>query len=82
HDEHDEHHKTHGDHDGHDEEHEVHHQNIEVSYTLQCTNQVKGLSFVIFDKMHSLQTLEVQWSIESGQGSATLTNSVTDMEFN
>ncbi|MBL4630112.1 MAG: DUF2796 domain-containing protein [Paraglaciecola sp.] len=64
-----------------DEDHETHHQNIEVSYTLRCSNDVTRLSFSIFEKIPSLQKLEVQWSLEVGQGSAMVSNDIIQLEL-
>jgi hypothetical protein len=67
--------------DEHEEEHKKHHQNIEVSYAIQCSGDVTSLSFVIFRKMHSLQRLDVQWSVNKGQGSAVIKNDASELEL-
>lgn len=85
HDKHDDHHDKHNDHhDKHDDHHDKHeghdhddhqasHKDVEVSYTLKCANSVSTISFDIFNKMKGLEKLEVQWSVNQGQGSAMST---------
>jgi hypothetical protein len=64
-----------------EDEHEKHHPNIEVSYAIQCSGDITSLSFPIFRKMHSLQKLDVQWSVNKGQGSAVIKNDGAELEL-
>jgi hypothetical protein len=70
---------------GHKQDHhteEVHHPNIKLSYTIKCSDHIKRISFSIFDNMHSLQKLDVEWSINGGQGSAVVTNNASQLQLN
>jgi hypothetical protein len=70
----------HENHDNHTEE--EHHPNIELTYTIRCTGDMKHISFSIFDNMYSLQKLNVEWSINGGQGSAVVTNNASQLRLN
>jgi len=72
-------------HGSHKQDHhteEAHHPNIKLSYTIKCSDHIKRISFSIFDNMHSLQKLDVEWSINSGQGSAVVTNNASQLQLN
>ncbi|MDU0353733.1 DUF2796 domain-containing protein [Paraglaciecola aquimarina] len=65
----------------HKEPHQELHPNVELSYTVECSKDPRLLSFPIFQQMHSLQKLEVQWSIDSGQGAVMLSPNMTQLEL-
>jgi len=70
-------HEKHNDHDHHDNNHS----DIELSYVIKCSENITYVSFSVFDKLHSLEKLDVQWSVNRGQGSATVNNASPKLEF-
>jgi hypothetical protein len=72
----------HGSHKQDSQAEEEHHPNIELSYTIKCSDDIKSITFLIFDNMHSLQKLDVEWSINGGQGSAVVTNNASQLQLN
>lgn len=71
--------KEHEHHSHHDH---TSHLDIEITYTIKCKNKVETINFSLFDKMQSLEKLEVQWSIENGQGFRTLSKSDAVLSIN
>lgn len=74
----DEHKHKHHDHHQHaDEAHEQHskHQDIQVSYVLKCPAPIATIGFSLFNSIDTLETFDIQWSIATGQGSATVSQS-------
>ena len=68
-------------HDEHKHEDHANHQDVEVAYVLKCGSSISTIAFSIFNKMHSLETIDVQWSVDNGQGSKALSKSNIKMEL-
>lgn len=69
------------DHDGkHDDEHEGH-SDVDISYTFMCSKNLSSLQVNIFTIAPSLQSLDAQWIVESGQGASQLSANANVLSF-
>ncbi|GLR71583.1 ZrgA family zinc uptake protein [Agaribacter marinus] len=66
----------------HEHEHEKHtsdhadtHADIQVTTTLDCNTAISVLNFAIFESFNSLETVDVLWTLSSGQGQSEISAS-------
>jgi hypothetical protein len=79
HDDHDEEHEHDEHHDDHDHDHDEHadeqHGDFEASYILDCSAGLKQVTLTLFDMAPALESVDVEWAIETSQGSTVLSPS-------
>lgn len=80
HDEADHDEESHEDHDEHEAGHH-HHEDIKLTYSVQCDSDVNALQVNLFDLTPSLHEIEVQWIVGSGQGMTELTGKSNTLQW-
>ena len=74
HDHGEEHHDSHKHHS--EELHaEATHENVEINFEFNCKSTVETVSFPLILELKSLETVNVQWFTDSGQGASKVTKS-------
>ena len=57
----------------HEDEHEKEHHDVQVEYYFSCDSETSLLSVTLFDWIESVEKIQAQWVVESGQGQKELT---------
>ena len=63
----------------HDGEHE--HHDVEVDFNFTCKSESIELSMTLFEWNNSIEKIQAQWVVESGQGQETLTPNTPKLEL-
>lgn len=66
----------------HEGEHEEEHHDVEVEYYFSCDSETTELSIKLFDWLESVEKIQAQWVIQSGQGQKEVTHKQPYIEWN
>ncbi|MFC3094459.1 DUF2796 domain-containing protein [Alteromonas sediminis] len=68
-----------GDHD-HDHDHDAHY-DVEATLRMSCNQALSGLTFSLFQVFESLESIDVMWTLESGQGMQEISPARPSVDF-
>lgn len=79
HHDHEEEHHDDKHHEHEEEHHEDVHSNVEIKAAFSCGSSVSSISFPVIEKFPSLDSIEVQWFTDNGQGAGKVTKTSTSI---